>query len=94
MKALLLFACVALLAACSTPGANPDKYAGHTKWAAPEPHRDIVTLETTYPNKDALLEDIKAKKFEHLVTLDGKVISVGFHPALQFRTNSDNSVSR
>ena len=28
------------------------------------------------------------------LTIDGKVVSVGFHPALQFHTNPDNSLSR
>jgi hypothetical protein len=52
------------------------------------------TLAESYPSVEALVEFIERTHFDSQVTVDGKVINVGFGPAAQFKTAPDGSVRR
>ena len=59
--------------------------------AAPAP---APSLKSKYPDKAALLADIKAVKPANQVELDGETVSPGFGPGMRYRTGKDGSVSR
>ncbi|HSS69835.1 MAG TPA: hypothetical protein VLQ46_04175 [Casimicrobiaceae bacterium] len=52
------------------------------------------SLKPKYPDKTALLADVKAAKPTTAVELDGETVAPGFGPPMRYRTAKDGSVSR
>ncbi|TMH52195.1 MAG: hypothetical protein E6H60_06155 [Betaproteobacteria bacterium] len=52
------------------------------------------SLRPRYPDKAAFLADLQTTHPGHAVELDGKSVWSGFGPALQYRSNTDGSITR
>jgi hypothetical protein len=52
-----------------------------------------ASLKKRYPDKAALLADLRSIHPGYAVELDGRSIWTGVGPAISYRTNSDSSVS-
>ena len=61
----------------------------------PAPGSEVPSsLKPRYPDKAAFLADLQTTHPGHAVELDGKSVWSGFGPALQYRSNTDGSITR